>query len=95
MNEGLRSYPRYKDSGLPWLGKVPEHWDLRRMKFLLREIDGRSSDGKEQLLRVSQHSGVTERKSRPGSEDADTRAASLVGYKKGARNDLVINRLAA
>ena len=25
-------YPTYKPSGAPWLGKVPEHWDVRRLK---------------------------------------------------------------
>ena len=24
-------YPAYKDSGVKWLGKVPEHWDVRRV----------------------------------------------------------------
>ncbi len=24
-----KSYPAYKDSGVPWLDKVPEHWELR------------------------------------------------------------------
>jgi type I restriction enzyme S subunit len=27
---GLKRYPAYKDSGVPWLGEVPEHWDVRR-----------------------------------------------------------------
>jgi len=27
-------YPKYKDSGVEWLGEVPEHWDIRRLKFL-------------------------------------------------------------
>jgi len=26
-----KPYPAYKDSGVEWLGKVPEHWDLRRV----------------------------------------------------------------
>ncbi len=26
MTNNLRSYPAYKDSGVPWLGMVPEHW---------------------------------------------------------------------
>ncbi len=25
-------YPSYKDSGVGWLGEVPEHWDVRRLK---------------------------------------------------------------
>jgi type I restriction enzyme, S subunit len=28
---GLKPYPAYKDSGVPWLGQVPEHWGLRRL----------------------------------------------------------------
>ena len=27
-------YERYKDSGVEWLGEVPEHWSIRRMKTL-------------------------------------------------------------
>jgi len=22
-------YPEYKDSGVPWLGKIPAHWDIK------------------------------------------------------------------
>ena len=28
MINGLRSYSAYKPSGVPWLGDVPEHWDV-------------------------------------------------------------------
>ena len=35
MTAGLRPYPEYKDSGLPWLGQVPAHWEIRRAKYLL------------------------------------------------------------
>lgn len=27
------AYPAYKDSGVEWLGDVPEHWEIRRLKF--------------------------------------------------------------
>lgn len=29
MIADLKPYPEYKESGLPWLGKVPQHWDVR------------------------------------------------------------------
>lgn len=29
MIADLKPYPEYKESGLPWLGQVPEHWDMR------------------------------------------------------------------
>lgn len=28
----LPRYPQYKDSGIAWLGKVPAHWSLRKLK---------------------------------------------------------------
>ncbi len=28
MSDGLKPYPAYKDSGVPWLGGVPAHWDM-------------------------------------------------------------------
>ncbi len=26
-------YPAYRPSGVPWLGDVPEHWGVRRLKY--------------------------------------------------------------
>lgn len=37
----LRPYPAYKPSGVPWLGDVPESWDVRRIKTLFRESNER------------------------------------------------------
>jgi type I restriction enzyme S subunit len=36
MIEELKPYPAYKDSGVAWLGKVPEHWEVRRLKRIAR-----------------------------------------------------------
>jgi len=95
MINGLKPYPAMKDSGVPWLGAVPEHWEVRRLKYLLRERDIRSAEGTEQLLRVSQFTGVTERKRADGGDEPDTRAESLVGYKRVEPNDLVVNIMLA
>ncbi len=31
------AYPAYKDSGVEWLGEVPEHWEVKRLKHVLSE----------------------------------------------------------
>jgi hypothetical protein len=31
---GLPRYPKYKDSGVEWLGEVPEHWQVKRLRFV-------------------------------------------------------------
>lgn len=27
----MKAYPKYKDSGVPWLREVPEHWEVFRL----------------------------------------------------------------
>ena len=34
MIDGLKPYPAMKDSGVDWLGEVPAHWEVRRLKTL-------------------------------------------------------------
>ena len=31
----IKSYPAYKDSAIAWLGDVPEHWEVRRLKEVI------------------------------------------------------------
>jgi len=43
-NEVLRSfgvYPAYKDSGVQWLQKIPAHWQLWKLSWLIDCLDGR------------------------------------------------------
>lgn len=39
-----KPYPKYKDSGVQWLGEVPEHWEVRRLKFLVWALGGGTPD---------------------------------------------------
>jgi type I restriction enzyme S subunit len=36
MISDLKPYPSFKDSGLPWLGDMPEHWELVPNRSLIR-----------------------------------------------------------
>ncbi len=40
MIDGLRPYAEMKDSGLPWLGDVPAHWDVLPLKRIARFKSG-------------------------------------------------------
>lgn len=33
VTQGLNPNAPKRDSGIPWLGQVPEHWEVRRLKF--------------------------------------------------------------
>ena len=53
----MKPYPEYKTTGLPWLPKIPKHWEIRKMKYLFSE---RSEKGfpDEPLLAATQNHGV-------------------------------------
>jgi type I restriction enzyme S subunit len=36
MIDDLKPYPEYKDSGLPWAGRVPQHWGMVPNRGLLK-----------------------------------------------------------
>ena len=36
----FKQYPSYKNSGVEWLGGVPEHWDVKRLKYLFSIKNG-------------------------------------------------------
>ena len=57
MIPALHPYPAYKPSGVPWLGDVPEHWEVPRLKSIL---ENRSQKGfpNEPLLAATQTRGV-------------------------------------
>jgi len=41
MTAGLRPYPVYKGSRLPWLGEIPRHWEVARLKNIARVVLGK------------------------------------------------------
>jgi type I restriction enzyme, S subunit len=33
-----KPYPAYKDSGVEWLGEIPAHWEVRRLKYVMKDM---------------------------------------------------------
>jgi type I restriction enzyme, S subunit len=90
MIADLKPYLKYTDSGLPWLGSIPSHWQVKRAKAIFHCIDQRSETGKEELLTVSSARGVVPRKT---ANVTMFKAESYLGYKLCWPGDLVINSL--
>ena len=90
VTRGLDPNVPLRDSGIPWLGKIPVHWGTERARWLFRERDERSDKGEEELLTVSHLTGVT-----PRSEKNVNmfEAETTEGYKICLSGDLVINTL--
>ncbi len=88
VTQGLNRDVPMKESGVDWIGSIPEHWAVKRAKYLLDEINERSETGLEELLSVSHMTGVT-----PRSEKNVTMfmAEDYTGSKLCHSGDLVIN----
>ncbi|GEA15735.1 hypothetical protein E308F_19790 [Moorella sp. E308F] len=46
-------YPAYKDSGVEWLGEVPEHWEVRRLKTVVDHINEQTSTKNDEDLYIA------------------------------------------
>ena len=92
VKRGLDDGVQLKDSGVEWIGDVPEHWDVKRVKHLLDERTERSKDGEEPLLMMSQIHGLVVRSDFHSKAEV---AESNEGNKIVKTNDLVFNKLKA
>ena len=48
MSLTLKPYPEYKDSGILWLGEIPSHWEIKRLKHTAR-INPSKAEAREVL----------------------------------------------
>ena len=83
-------YPAYKDSGIEWMGQVPEHWDVRRNVWLFRERN-ETGFGSLPVLEVSLREGVRIR-----DMDNGQRKQQIVDrgqYKRAQKGDIAYNTM--
>ncbi|ELA9867022.1 restriction endonuclease subunit S [Vibrio parahaemolyticus] len=92
VTQGLNPDVPMKDSGVDWIGAIPEHWNVKRLKYVLEERNERSKTGEEPLFMVSQVHGLVVRADY--HEKAEV-AASNIDSKIVYKNDLVFNKLKA
>ncbi len=86
----LNPYPAYKPSGVKWLGDVPAHWEVRRIKTIFREADNRG--GKGPLLSLTRKRGIVPQAdiaNRPASAENTSK------YKQCSPGNIVMNRMQA
>jgi type I restriction enzyme S subunit len=90
MIEGLKPYPEYKDSGAPWFGNVPAHWNVGRLGAVFAER-GETNERREvtDVLSVMKDRGVIPyaEKGRVGNKASD----DIGRYKIVRPDDLVVN----
>lgn len=57
VTKGLNTNAKMKDSGVSWIGEIPEHWDIRKMKYTFTERSEKNHPD-EQILCATQNQGV-------------------------------------
>ena len=91
MNIGPR-YNEYKETSVPWIGKIPSHWELARIGAVLRERGETNEDGTViNVLSVVRQRGVIpyEEKGNIGNKMSE----DITRYKIVRPNDLVVNSM--
>ena len=95
VTRGLDPNAPMKDSGIPWLGEVPAHWDVYRLGALYRETAKLGSDDLP-ILSVSIHDGVSDKELDDSELDRKvTRSDDRSKYKRVLPNDLTYNMMRA
>lgn len=77
-------YPKYKASGVEWLGEVPEHWEVRRVGYYFNERREKVSDKDYPALSVTKNGIVPQLDTAAKTDDGDNR-------KRVCAGDFVIN----
>ena len=95
MISDLKPYAEYKDSGLPWLGLVPGHWDVLPHRALFEEVKVREHPN-EQMLSVTITRGVIKQRDLlAGSSKKDSSKLDKSAYKLVCPGDIAYNKMRA
>ncbi len=85
----MKTYPNYKDSGVPWLGDVPEHWEAVPLCTLCKLKSVTNCENLD-LLSVYLNKGVV-RFSDVNQKRTNATSEDRSKYQKVDPRDLVLN----
>lgn len=80
----MKRYDKYKDSGVEWIGEIPEHWECKRLGTWFTERREKVSDKDFEPLSVTKNGIVSQLETAAKSNDGDNRKGVYSG-------DFVIN----
>ena len=93
VTRGLNPTAPMKDSGVAWIGQIPAHWEVTRVKNVFRLItEPAPNNNDHELLSVYTDIGV---KPRRELEERGNKASTTDGYWLVKKGDIVVNKLLA
>lgn len=92
VTKGINPTVKLKDSGIFWMGEIPENWDAIKIKWLFDETGERNDDCSAELLTFSRKKGLI-----PFAEASDKQpsASDLSKYRLVKPGQLLENRMQA
>lgn len=91
VTKGIRPDRPMKDSGIEWIGEIPQEWEVRRIKTLFSLRDERNDKPLSDVNLISLYTdlGVVQR----NDVECPTgnKASNADGYKLVYKNDIVVN----
>lgn len=93
VTRGLNPDAPMRDSAVEWIGEIPAHWEVRRVKHLFRLVmEPSEKNNDHELLSVYSDIGV---KPRRELEERGNRASTTDGYWLVRKGDIIVNKLLA
>lgn len=91
VTKGLNPAAKMKDSGIEWMGKIPEHWEVKKIKYIFQLREEKNYMPLEQVNLISlytekgvlQHSDI--------EETTGNKAQNADGYKIVHKGDIIVN----
>lgn len=90
VTRGLNSDSIFRESGIPWIGKIPAYWETHRLAWLFKDRDERN-EPELPLLEVSINAGVVLREF--SDDRIESTAANFNIYKVARKGDVVFNKM--
>ncbi len=93
VTQGLDPTVPMKDSDVDWIGEIPAHWEIKKVKNIFRMVmEPSEKNNDHELLSVYTDIGV---KPRRELEERGNKASTTDGYWFVKKGDIVVNKLLA
>ena len=90
----MQLYPKYKDSGVSWIGNVPEHWISTKLRIVLKIIAERDRSDLP-LLSVVREKGIIKRNIESREDNHNYIPDDLTNYKAVKIGQFAMNKMKA
>lgn len=92
VTRGIHKDVPMKDSGVKWIGMIPEHWKMKSLRSYVK-LYSEKNHPEKQLLSVTREMGVIVRNTESKEENHNFIPDDLSGYKLVRKGDFVINKM--